>query len=123
MSSQHQWDTLFEKWFGRLITDPGWTMHAVGDDHLETPASYTVIRPHRQVVFRYRPTHTPSDIIACHEICHLFLGEMQRWADHCFEELPDPARRLAHKGMSDALEQAADDLARAFMQAYGDHDG
>jgi len=105
------------------VADPGWRVSFAADEHLDAPAAFSVLRPHREVVLSYRPSHAPSDIIACHEAAHLFLSEVSRWVRHCFQELPEPARRLAEKGLEDALELAADDIARAFSRAYGEDDG
>ena len=123
MSNQEQWEALFRKWFERLIVDPDWQLTILADEHIDSPANYSVIRPHRQAVFRYRPAHTASTIIACHEVCHLFLSQMQHAGDQIAEQLPGPAQALARKWMEDAMEHAADDLARAFLRAYGDSDG
>jgi hypothetical protein len=123
MSNQEQWEALFRTWFGRLIIDPDWQMTALADEHIDASANYSVIRPHRQVVFRFRPQHQASSLIACHEVCHLFLSQMQHAGDAIADQLPAPAQALARKWMEDAMEHAADDLARAFMRAYGEHDG
>ncbi len=123
MQRNEEWEDLFRKWFGRLIIDPGWTLTFAPDEHLDWPASYTVIRPHRQMVIRYRPTHQPSDEIACHEVCHLFITQVEHAALNATDELSAPADQIARKAIKDAAEQAADDLARAFLRAYGETDG
>jgi len=122
-ASERRWEALFRKWFDRLVPDPGWRVRFAPDEHAETAAAYSCEKTHREVVFRYKPSHAPSDLIACHEVSHLLLVGMQRWADHCCDEIAEPARSLARKGFTDKIEEAADDLARAFCRAYGESDG
>ncbi len=120
MTNEQQWESLFKKWFERLILDPGWSVSCVGDEHLEYPASYTVIIAHRQAVFRYDPNQLASNRIACHEVCHLFFATIAKGTGHAFGELPETGRRIAERHLKDAEEEAVDDLARAFLRAYGE---
>jgi len=123
VSAQAQgWEALFRKWWDRLNEDGGWTVEIVPGQFVATVADCECSFAHRTVSFRYCPSATPSDFIACHEVVHALIMRLWSPAYDAIQRLGDPSEAI--RGfLKDEREGMVDGLARAFLRAYGESDG
>ena len=63
------------------------------------------------------------DRLACHEVTHIVLSQLDAFAEDLIDELPKVSRQLAFKRWRTALEDTASHLQRALsrMRAYSEH--
>jgi hypothetical protein len=120
--NEAKWHALYRRWFHRVLARAGWKLSIVGDPHLDSMAEYSVVVPRRELVLKFRTDVAPDPKIAAHEIGHVMVAHVQVWADHIIEQLPAAVQDLARRGIKDALEEAAEDIGMALVEAYKETD-
>ena len=123
MARHREWERLFRLWFRRLIPDPGWTLVFDANDELKNDAELTMQPRYREATFHYRPSAEPRSrsLTACHEVCHLVIARIYCLGSDMFKHLDSSG--VTMKAFDAAVEEAVEDLARAFLRAYGESDG
>lgn len=114
---QAQWKALFRKWCARLLPAPGWTLHFIPDDDCQNEAEITHRFRYREATMRFRPSVQPSDMLVCHEVCHVLVARLYVNALELLQGAGD-AVGFAKRAIDGATEEMVEDLARAFVRAY-----
>jgi len=118
-----EWRRLFRLWFRRVLARGGWRLCIVASPHLDALAEYSTVIPRRELVFTFRPDAKASSETVAHEVGHVLVAPMQHWADQIIGELPESQRSLARKAITDAMEEAAEMIGLALVDAYRAEDG
>jgi len=119
---REEWEALFRKWFERLLPDPDWTLRFIPDDECASDAGVTHRFRYREATFRFRPSLEPTDMVACHEVCHVLVARIYVNAKQLIESAGDP-QGMGGVALEGATEEMVEDLARAFVRAYGESHG
>jgi len=117
-TSTTDWPALFRLWFDRIIGDPGWTLRFIADDDCPNDAEVTHRFRYREATFRYRPSTPPTNALAAHEVCHVAVARLYAMSVDLLAPLDRDG--FARKAVDAAAEEVVDDLARAFVRAYGE---
>jgi hypothetical protein len=116
MNYEKQWRKMFNKWWRRLVSDSGWTIHYHADRECTCPAQVMVDHSVREVHVGYNPLAVPNDKVICHEICHVLVERSHNAALNVSRHSGEAVVDL----MRVAQEEDVDTLARCFLRAYGE---
>lgn len=110
-------ETLFLKWFGRLIRDEDWTLEIVADQFRKGCEVSTDSR-HRLATIYCQTGLAPNEETACHEVCHILLDRLYSAVHRVTDCLDGNAHNVAVEWLDQASEEVCNMLARRFVEAY-----
>ena len=119
MGGAPQFRQELETWVARLLT-PEWEVVFVADDTITDRAQVRACIDQREATITCNPARQvrPGGD-ACHEVVHILLRRMHDVASRIIDQLPEALRQFARDTWGEAHEEVTEEVARAFMRAYG----
>lgn len=110
---------LIQKWVDRLLCDLGWEVNIVSDLSSDGVRGESFSTPcNRTGTIRFSPEMVALEGTACHEVCHLLIGDLQAAAEKLADQLPAGSKPLAASMINTATERTVEAMVLAFRKAY-----